>query len=154
MLGPSRKRFRDSFFSRVERAVQESIFNSNSPGQRRNPVPGLAGLKEMALEAARRAGYRVVSADRRQVKNNSGQREGIVIYYSSASDNRVVKRHLGAGGLAVFVREGKILAASGWGARIIADAGHGCSAEPGELDDALAAAAGLLALGIFPRRVV
>ncbi|OPZ75312.1 MAG: hypothetical protein BWY80_00203 [Firmicutes bacterium ADurb.Bin456] len=149
MLGPSRKRFRGGYFSRVERTLQESVYSSNPPGQRKDPVPGLAGLKEMALEAARRAGFRVISADKRQVLNNSGQRDGIVIYYSSASDNWVVKRHLGAGGLAVFVREGKILAASGWGASIIADAGQGGSTDPAELEDALAAA-GLLALGIYP----
>ncbi len=150
MFWPGRKNFGDSLFSRVEKTVQESIYNPNLQEQQKDPVPGLAGLKDMALEAALRAGYRVVNADGRQVQNSSGQQDGIVIYYSSASDNMMVRRHLGAGGLAVFVRDGKILAASGCGVRIISDAGCGGTADLSELDDALAAAAGLLALGILP----
>ena len=152
MSWPGRKNLRDSFFSRVEKKVQESIYNSKIQEQRKDPVPGLAGLKDMALEAASRAGYRVVNADGRRFRNSPGEQDGIVIYYSSASDNMLVRRHLGAGGLAVFVQDGKILAASGCGVRIIADAGCGGPADLSELDDALAAAAGLLALGILPLR--
>ncbi|HHU85379.1 MAG: hypothetical protein ACOX86_01750 [Pelotomaculaceae bacterium] len=150
MSWPGRINFRDSIFSRVEKTVRESIYNPNVQEQQKDPVPGLAGLKDMAIEAALRAGYRVVNADGRRFKNSSGEQDGIVIYYSSASDNMLVRRHLGAGGLAVFVQDGKILAASGCGVRIIADAGGGSPADLSELDDALAAAAGLLALGILP----
>ena len=149
MSWPGRINFRDSIFSRVEKTVRESIYNPNVQEQQKDPVPGLAGLKDMAIEAALRAGYRVVNADGRRFKNSSGEQDGIVIYYSSASDNMLVRRHLGAGGLAVFVQDGKILAASGCGVRIIAEP----AAQPAdlsELDDALAAAAGLLALGILP----
>ncbi len=150
MLWPGRYKSGESFSAEVEKTVKESASLPNVNGE--HFLTQLSGLKEMALDVALRAGYRVVNADGRQVKNSSRQEDGIVIYYSTASDNVVVRRHLGVGGMAVFIREGKVLVASGCGAKIIANAGCSDSPDLIDLHDALAAVAGLLAAGIYPEQ--
>jgi len=99
-------------------------------------------------------GYVVVNADQtdglclEEVK-------GEVVYYSAYPDNTVVRRHLGAGGLAVFVRGGKMIVAKGCCSRTITGTkipGHK-DIDANQLEDALAAAAGLMVLGVRPDEI-
>jgi hypothetical protein len=112
----------------------------------------LAAMKDLAVEAACLSGYRVINADNWQLSSGAGRVSGKVIYFSSIDDNILVRRHLGVGGAAVFVRDGQVLSATGGVAKPIAPAHDpaNCQRNQGRLQDALAAAAAFLALGIQP----
>lgn len=132
-------------------AILEGI-NSCRQGVGRAQFPWsiLASLKEPVLHAAVKCGYEVVNADRIPVNWYGSRGNMQIVYYSSNADNTVVRRHLGAGGRAVFLREGRVFGASGSMVRTICDT----ATNPRALDTALlyaalASVAGLLVLGIF-----
>lgn len=114
----------------------------------------LAGIREFAVQAAGRFGYEVVNADRLQEVNPPGGYKGQVIYFSIYPENTIIRRHLGAGGMAVFIREGKVLTANGCRARTIVKSitTHNIN-RANQLEDALAAVAGLMALGMQPEEL-
>lgn len=143
MFLPDQNRFQTELRNMIKKMMDEN--HDNHLGL-------LAGLKGPALEAARLSGYTVLNADDHQLPAGAGQGMKKVIYFSVAADNVMVRRHLGAGGTAVFIREGQVLAATGGRARLIAtlDRNDGFPPEQLSLEDALAAAAGFLALGIHP----
>ncbi|MGI6492610.1 MAG: hypothetical protein ACOX0T_09435 [Pelotomaculum sp.] len=119
-------------------------------GRAQFPWSRLARLKEPVLHAAVKCGYEVVNADRIPVKGYGSRGNMQIVYYSSNSDNAVVRRHLGAGGSAVFLRDGRVLGAFGSMVRTICDTATNPRAlDTAQLDAALASVAGLLVLGIL-----
>lgn len=134
-------------------SIQE-LLGGGHPGQSlpRTRLLRLAALRELVLRAAGRFGYKVVNADKMHELYPDGVK-GQVIYYSVNPDNAVVRRHLGAGGKAVFVRDGKVLVANGCRSRTISRTSSRKVLDTGLLEDALAAAAGLEVLGVQPEEV-
>ncbi|TEB08450.1 Cyanophycin synthetase [Pelotomaculum schinkii] len=140
------------FYSSIQKFVDEYRQGPDAP---RSRLLRLAGLRELVLQAAGRFGYEVVNADSQQELYPAGRLKGRVVYYSVYPDNAVVRRHLGAGGMAVFIREGKVLVANGCRSRTITKTKtHPCNvSDANRLEDALAAAAGLMVLGVRPEEV-
>jgi|GEM_PF-6643016 len=140
--------------ARIRNVIQRRLedLESAAMDRRGDCLSLLADLKETALEAARLSGCAVLSADGRQPSPPAGQGMKKLIYFSVTADSVVVRRHLGVGGTAVFIREDQVLAATGGRAKLIAtiNSNDGFSPEQFQLEDALAAAAGFLALGIQP----
>jgi len=114
------------------------------------PWSRLASLKEPVLYAALKCGYEVVNADHIPANGHSSRDNMQIVYYSSNDHNAVVRRHLGAGGVAVFLRGGKVIGASGNVFRTICNTATDPRAlDAAQLDAALASVAGLLVLGIL-----
>ncbi|MDA8235799.1 MAG: cyanophycin synthetase [Clostridia bacterium] len=117
----------------------------------------LAMVKALAGEAVHRQGTVVLNADDPTVVDLTKRFKSKIIYFSRESENIAIRRHLGAGGQAVMVRNGIMIMARGNRVqRIIAVknipaalggiAGH-------NLENAMAAAAGALALGLSVNQV-
>lgn len=139
-------------YSSVQKFADEYRQGAGGP---RSRLLRLAGLRELVLQAAGRFGCEVVNADSLQESYPAGRLKGRIVYYSVYPDNAVVRRHLGAGGMAVFVREGKVLVANGCRSRTITKiTTQPCSvSDAHQLENALAAAAGLMVLGVQPEEV-
>lgn len=80
----------------------------------------LAHVKSLVLETVRKGGYSLLNADDRYVMNLANRAGGEIVYFSLEPDNIVVRRHLGVGGKAVFLREGVVYAAQGRESKAIA----------------------------------
>lgn len=139
-------------YSLNQKLVDEYHQGSGMPGSR---LLRLAGIRDLAVQAAGRFGYEIVNADRLQEEYPARGFKGQVVYFSVYPDNTIIKRHLGAGGMAVFIREGKVIAANGCRARTIIKTITTSRNITGSnrLEDALAAAAGLMALRMQPDEV-
>lgn len=150
MVLPGQNKFSERFRSVIKKALYD--LEPDVLDKQGDFWALLAGLKDLAVEEANLSGYAVINADNRQVSAGTGQGVGKVIYFSIVADNVMIRHHLGAGGTAVFIREGQVLAATGGRAKSIAGVNHvgKFSSKSISLEDALAAAAGLLALGIHP----
>lgn len=70
-------------------------------------------VKAVVAEAVHRKGTTVLNADDVNVVPLAERVKSGIIYFSMASDNLIVRRHLGAGGMAVFVKNGSIVMARG-----------------------------------------
>ena len=79
----------------------------------------LAHIKSLVTETVRPGGFALLNADDRFVAVLASRAKGEIVYFSSAPDNIIVRRQLGAGGKAFFVKEGYIYAACGRLARRI-----------------------------------
>ncbi len=73
----------------------------------------LAHAKSVVAEAVKRHSYVVLNADDPYVARMAAHTIGKVIYFSCKTDNPLVKQHLGAGGIAVFIKRGKVILAIG-----------------------------------------
>lgn len=73
----------------------------------------LAFVKSLVVEHVRQDGYSLLNADDPYVVSLTPYAKGDVVYFSVQADNIVVRRHLGAGGKAFFVKDGVMLAACG-----------------------------------------
>ena len=73
----------------------------------------LAYVKSIVLETVKPDGYAVINADDPYAAELAKRVQSDIIYFSLEPDNLIVRRHLGAGGKAVFVKEGTIYAAEG-----------------------------------------
>jgi cyanophycin synthetase len=138
-------------YSAIQKFINNYHQNSVMP---RSRLLRLSVLRELVVKAARRFGYEVVNADSLQ-EVYPGRVKGQVVYFSIYSDNPVVRRHLGAGGMAVFIRDGKVLVANGCRSRTLAKTKTNphSRTDSSRLEDALAAAAGLTVLGVRPEDV-
>ncbi len=109
-------------------------------------------VKSLVVEAVKESGYVVLNADDPYATRFASRAGGQVVYFTLHEDNLLVRRHLGAGGSAVFVRQGVVYAGSGCRAvRIISlksiRAGMGGRAVF-NLENALAATAAAFFLGV------
>jgi len=73
----------------------------------------IAHLKSLVAEVVKPHSYVVLNADDPLVVQMAKQTKGRVIYFSTEKDNLCVRKHLGLGGTAVFVRRGTILLCQG-----------------------------------------
>lgn len=79
----------------------------------------LAFIKSLVVETVKPGGVALLNADDQYVAAMAGRVRSEVVYFSLESDNIIVRRHLGAGGRAFFVKDGNIYAAQGSVARFI-----------------------------------
>ncbi len=73
----------------------------------------IAHLKSLVAEVVKPHSYVVLNADDPLVVQMAKRTKGRVIYFSTEKDNIRVRKHLGVGGTAVFVRRGTILLCQG-----------------------------------------
>lgn len=73
----------------------------------------LAHVKSLVLEVVKVAGAAVINADDAFAPQLARRVQADIVYFSAETNNILVKRHLGAGGRAVFVRQGKVYLAEG-----------------------------------------
>lgn len=111
-------------------------------------------VKSLVVEAVKDDGYVVLNADDSFAPRLAAASRGQVIYFSLHEDNVLVRRHLGAGGSAVFVRNGIVY--YGCGKELVRlirvksiKAGMGGRALH-NLENALAAAAAAYSCGLSP----
>lgn len=136
----------------VYSSIQKFMEEYHQDSMPRSRLSRLARLRELAVQGAGRFGYEVVNADSMQGEYPHCRIKSRVVYFSVYPDNAVIRRHLGAGGMAVFIREGKVLVTNGCRARTITRTKTTLCGAPdsNQLEDALAAAAGLMVLGVQP----
>ncbi|OLN34085.1 cyanophycin synthetase [Desulfosporosinus metallidurans] len=73
----------------------------------------IAHVKSLVAEVVRPHSYVVLNADDPYVVQMAQRTKGRVIFFSTEKDNIHVRKHLGVGGTAVFVRRGMILLCQG-----------------------------------------
>ncbi|HUX46810.1 MAG TPA: Mur ligase family protein, partial [Desulfosporosinus sp.] len=73
----------------------------------------IAHVKSLVAEVVKPHSYVVLNADDPQVVLMAKRTKGRVIYFSTEKNNICVRKHLGIGGTAVFVRRGTILLCQG-----------------------------------------
>lgn len=73
----------------------------------------LAFIKSLVVERVKSSGYALLNADDPYVAQMSQRVHCNIAYFSTKSDNILVRRHLGAGGMAFFVKQGALYAAIG-----------------------------------------
>lgn len=112
----------------------------------------LAWVKSLVLEAVHPDGTVVLNADDEQSMGLLGQQQASAIMFSLRSDNLHIRRHLGAGGHAVFLQAGKICLASGGSCQTLVSTADIPIAFGGKaaynVANVMAATAALWALGI------
>ncbi|SHI64424.1 cyanophycin synthetase [Desulfofundulus thermosubterraneus] len=112
----------------------------------------LADVKSLVVETVRKNGYAVLNADDPHVLAMAGRVRGKIIYFSLVPDNITVRRHLGAGGTAVFVKNGMLVVARGQQVRRLLSVRRLPASLGGfarhNIQNALAAAAACLGLGV------
>ena len=77
----------------------------------------LAFVKALVLETVKPDGFAVINADDAYASVLAKRVQSEIMYFSLEPDNLIIRRHLGRGGRAVFVKEGMIFAAEGKVAR-------------------------------------
>lgn len=112
----------------------------------------LAKVKSLVGEAVHPEGYAILNADDRYVVGLIPRIRSRVVFFSAAGDNILVRRHLGVGGTAVFVKNKTVVVACGNKLhKIIPVKNIPCTfqgAAQHNVQNVLAAAAGCWALGI------
>lgn len=73
----------------------------------------LAYIKSLVIETVHPGGYALLNADDTYVNEIAARVRSEIVYFSIEPSNVIVRRHLGAGGKAFFVKDGVIYAASG-----------------------------------------
>ncbi len=73
----------------------------------------LAHIKSLLVETVKPDGTALLNADDSRAAALAARARGEIFYFSTQPDNILVRRHLGAGGRAAFVREGIVYIAAG-----------------------------------------
>ena len=81
----------------------------------------LAYIKSLVLETVRPDGTVLINADDPYAATLSARVQSEIMYFSIEPNNIVIRRHLGAGGKAVFVKDGTVYVACGGLARPIVE---------------------------------
>lgn len=112
----------------------------------------MAYVKSVVVEAVHNTGFSVLNADDPHVAGMVQRVRSGVIFFSTAHDNIIVRRHLGSGGTAVFVKNGTVVVAKGIKTQKVLPAKHIPCTMGGvvqhNLQNALAAISGCVALGV------
>ncbi|HHV39733.1 MAG TPA: cyanophycin synthetase, partial [Tepidimicrobium sp.] len=112
----------------------------------------LAQVKSLVIEAIKKTGYAVLSADDPLVSLLAQRAHCQVIYFSMRADNPLVQQHLLSGGRALFVQDDIIVAQEGNSRRRVAKVGQLPVTLRGRakhnLANALAATAAVWSLGV------
>lgn len=116
-----------------------------------NTREDMAYAKAVVAEAVHKNGNTVLNADDMYVAPIAKRVKSGIIYFSQASDNIIVRRHLGIGGTAVFVKNGAIVVAKGTKTQRVLPVKHVPCTIGGMaqhmVQNVLAAVAGCIALG-------
>ena len=78
-----------------------------------NDLEDLAAVKSLIVETVQPKGFAVLNADDPHVVSRANFVRGKIVYFSLTPDNRIVRRHLGAGGRAFFVKDRTLWVAEG-----------------------------------------
>ncbi|MDF2569284.1 MAG: cphA, partial [Sporomusa sp.] len=73
----------------------------------------LAYIKSLVIETVRLDGFVLLNADDQRIVSLKSRAKAEIVYFSSQPDNLIIRRHLGEGGKACFVKNGIIYLASG-----------------------------------------
>jgi cyanophycin synthetase len=73
----------------------------------------LVFVKSLILERTMPKGHCILNADDKQVLKMAGRCRGQLLLFSTKDDNLIVRRHLGIGGRAVFIKEEVVIYAEG-----------------------------------------
>ncbi len=84
----------------------------------------LAYIKSLVLETVHPDGMVLINADDPYAATLSARVQSEILYFSIEPNNIVIRRHLGAGGKAVFVKDGTVYVACGGIARPIVEVNH------------------------------
>lgn len=116
-----------------------------------NSLEEMAYVKAVLAEAVHRNGYTILNADDVYAASIAKRVKSGIIYFSLASDNIIVRRHLGVGGAAVFVKNGAVVLARGTKTQKVLPVKHIPCTLSGialhNVQNVLAAVAGCVALG-------
>lgn len=117
----------------------------------------LAYVKSLVLEMIRPGGAAVINADDKFAPLFAGRTRADIVYFSARESNMIVRRHLGLGGRAVFLKDGWIyLAVGGEGKKLLHIHDLPVSFEGmarHNVENALAAAGAAFAYGIAPEAI-
>ncbi len=94
-------------------AVLTNITEDHLGQDNLDSLEDLMWVKSLVLESVKPGGYAVINADDGPSVELLAQQKSNVILFSLQADNLSVRRHLGAGGRAVLVRDGQICLAEG-----------------------------------------
>ncbi|KKM09315.1 cyanophycin synthetase [Clostridiales bacterium PH28_bin88] len=100
-------------FDRADVAVVTNIAEDHLGQGGVESLEDLAHIKSLTVEAVGREGCAVLNADDPLVAAMASRARCRVIYFSLTGKNSLVRRHLGAGGTAVFVDKGRVVVAAG-----------------------------------------
>jgi len=94
-------------------AVVTNVSNDHLGQYGIETLEDIAHVKSLVAEVVKPHSYVVLNADDAHVLNMTKHTKGRVIFFSTEKDNIHVRKHLGLGGTAVFVRRGMILLCQG-----------------------------------------
>lgn len=139
-------------FDRCDVAVVTNISDDHLGQDSLESLEDLAHVKSLVLEVAAPSGAAVINADDHFAPKLAARVRSEIVYFSASPDNILVRRHLGAGGKAVFLKNGRIyLVAGAYSVELLQAADipvtlGGKAAH--NIENALAAAAAAYAYGI------
>ncbi len=144
-------------YDRADVAVVTNMASDHLGQDGIETMEDLFWIKSLVVEAVRREGHVVLNADDPYASGFPRRARAPVVYFSLHECNLLVRRHLGTGGCAVFVKEGVVYYCRGEAAvRIIGlkaiRAGMGGRAVH-NLENALAATAAACACGLPPEAI-
>lgn len=144
-------------FSRCDVGVVTNVSEDHLGQDGIEDLEDLAHVKSLVLEVVDVTGTAVINADDRFAPAFSARVQAQIVYFSAKPDNIVVRRHLGAGGRAVFLRGGKVCFAAGARCEEVLSIDQVPLTFGGKaahnVENVLAAAAACLGYGIGPAQV-
>lgn len=100
-------------YDRADVAVITNIGEDHLGQDGIETLEDLVRVKSLVLKGLGNKGYAVLNADDPMVMELASYAPGPIIYFSKNENNKIVKRHLGIGGTAVFVLQGQVVIATG-----------------------------------------
>lgn len=100
-------------YDRCDVAVLTNISEDHLGQDNLESVEDLIWVKSLVLESVRTDGHVILNADDQQSMSLLARQKAKVTLFSMQTDNLQVRRHLGAGGRAVIVQNGRICLAEG-----------------------------------------
>ncbi|AET65810.1 cyanophycin synthetase [Desulfosporosinus orientis DSM 765] len=94
-------------------AVVTNVSNDHLGQYGIESLEDIAHVKSLVAEVIKPHSYVVLNADDPYVVQMAKRTQGRVIFFSTEKDNIYIRKHLGKGGIAVFVRRGMILLCQG-----------------------------------------
>lgn len=100
-------------YDRADVAVITNIAEDHLGQDGIETLEELVRVKSLVLEALPKNGHAVLNADDPMVRELTKYVRSKIIYFSKNKENKLIKKHLGLGGTAVFVAGGQVLIAQG-----------------------------------------
>lgn len=100
-------------FDRCDVGIVTNITEDHLGTDGIHTLDDLAEVKSLITESVKKGGYAILNADDRYAEQLAERAGGSIVYVSMRADDRLVKRHLGAGGRAYYLRGGIVWKAQG-----------------------------------------